>query len=49
MKITVEVTQEELDEMNMDDPGILLNAIYEDLESGRDYVGYNVEVVMDIT
>lgn len=45
MKITVSVTKEELSEMGMSAPE-LNRTILEDLDNARDYVGFNVEVVV---
>lgn len=45
MKITVEVTKKELEEMGVNRER-LKEFIVEDLDDARDYVGYNVEVVI---
>ena len=45
MFIQIHVTQEELDEMGLEDTCDLVGMVLDDLEdSGTDYVGYNVEV-----
>lgn len=45
MKITVSVTEEELIEMKMS-ASELNRQVLEDLDNARDYVGFNVEVVV---
>lgn len=45
MKITVIVTKEELSEMEMS-VSELNRQVLEDLDNARDYVGFNVEVVV---
>lgn len=46
MNITVEVTEDELAEMDMT-PYELKIAFLHDLGKGEDYVGYNIEVVVN--
>lgn len=45
MKITVSVTKEELSEMEMS-ASELNRQVLEDLDTARDYVGFNVVVVV---
>jgi hypothetical protein len=46
MKITVEVTNEELDEMDLTAEQLHVQVIM-DLDRETDYVGYNVEVIVN--
>lgn len=46
MNITVEVTEAELDEMDMTAYELKINIIT-DLDGATDYVGYNVEVIVN--